>query len=221
LISWCVDEKRERWVAHWLRQWVETIAPGRAVLVHQTSVSDAGDGAFVALPRPEPGGRLALFVRVHSDLVSLGARCGANWLKSWAAVDLLPEVPHICDPTPGDPRFSLSWLTDHDVVAQEGHFLVGCILARTATPDDLAARSLYLRDDAPSLGLHFPLEPGDRLPIPLERGTWTASQVAEAYGLTPSEAAPLLNEMLCTGTAQWAEVPDGPPHTPLSTAGQI
>ena len=91
MIRWCTDEKAERWVARWLGLWVEKIVPGRTVVMHQATVSNAGDEGFAALPRPEPGGRLALLVRVSSNLACLDTcRQGIDWLEYWAAADLLP-----------------------------------------------------------------------------------------------------------------------------------
>lgn len=188
----------------WLQEWTSPLSTERPIVTWECVVAlGRGDEAFEHLPCPEPGSRIVLLVQVTGDLLGDSGHVeDADWVGQWAANQLVPEVSHKCDPVPGDPRFGTEWLRQNGVTAHHGWFTVGCVLARRLTEADLHASSLQVVADSALLPRYFPLAHGEEMPLPLASGIRSARELSSAYGLTVADFAPLLDELLWSGTVR-------------------
>ena len=130
----------------------------------------------------------------------------AGWPVGSGSGVWTPELPHQSDPWPGDPVITPAWLEDERVdVDGAGIGWVGAVLSRRVMPHEFDGLVLVPGTVAPE---HFPALAGRELPIPgrlRARRRWTGYDVADSFGLTASDTAPLIDELLASGAMRTSD----------------
>lgn len=194
MIRWCPDSNHDRWAAAWTAHWLTShLAPDRAVIAVDITL-DSDRRRLPAPPVPPPAGRVILVVRANLNTID-----ATSWLAVWSAAGLSPEIAHACDPLPGDENFDFARAPCPD---QFGRSTAGIVLARRLTTTDLARRRLVIRHRRPFPG-YLPLNVDQSVPLPVASGSYTAAQLADAYGVPDGEIAALIEELVWAGVASF------------------
>lgn len=176
------------WEADWTQRWR---CKGQNVRVFAAFPVELEDRLAVFAAGPGTRLLLTLTHRIGEDanLLSILDRAG------WA-----PEMPHRCDPLPGDPRATLAWREREGILIESMETRVGAILVKRLRPDDLERMRFVALVSSLEPG-HLPLPTDGRLPFPggLIQGPFRVDDFVSAFGVTPRDALPLLDEMIACG----------------------
>jgi hypothetical protein len=146
-----------------------------------------------------PGTRLVLLLRHH---VENGPSRNGGLLSVLDRSGWAPELPHRCDPLPGDARATPAWRAREGILAERlGETLIGLVLAKKLQPADLERTTSFALSGQLEAG-YFPPPADGRLPLPggIPRGEpFSAGDLAPAFGVSPRDAMPLLDELLASG----------------------
>lgn len=200
-------ETLEDWRAAWLRMWRST-EPGREVLtVAAPALVELEEHvARLSLGRDRlpPGTRLVVTCehRVDQEPAS-----GDGWeLPGWS-----PELPHLCDPLPGDPRATAAWRERERILIDPlGRTVIGAVLAKKPRLEEMETTTFLSRSGPSFAQDYFPLPRDGHLPVPerLREGRpCKAGELAAAFGVSLFDAMPLIEELLFSGAL--AIVADG------------
>lgn len=189
----------EDWRAAWLRMW-RSAEPGREVLAVAVPALEELEEHFARLShgrdRLPPGTRLVVTCehRVGQEPAS-----GDGWeLAGWS-----PELPHLCDPLPGDPRATEAWRDRERILIDPlGRTVVGAVLAKKLRLEEMETTTFLPRTGRGLAREYFPLPEDGHLPAPerLREGRpCKAGDLAEAFGVSLTDAMPLIEELLFAG----------------------
>jgi hypothetical protein len=199
VIRWANTADTDRWADQWVCRWTppRAVTGDRHVRTATLVVHCRGNpaSALAATPAPAPGGRLILALTVHRQALD----AGGDWLAILDGRDLTPELPHMCQPVPGDPSFTPAWLDRHTTISDSGFSTVGLLLARRLDDVTLRCATFAVVDRSPLAKLHYPLPPGWALPLPVRGTALSATDIAAALGLRLAHCLVVINELVWAG----------------------
>lgn len=199
------------WQHRWIRRWIHmegNLATGvdpqgstsgasrRPILIARLSSSKDLESALQGFRESStpPGTRLVMTIPVGLDeqwAEPSITRSSACWVE---------EVPHLCDPFPGDPRANGAWFEDQGILMVRGRSMLGVLVVRILRREELTAARFECVQPPTSPALHFPGAESIPLPDDLKGASQcTVFDIAEAFGVTLESAHPLVNEMLASG----------------------
>ena len=199
MIRWANTVDTDRWADRWVFRWSppRAVTGDRHVRAATIVVDCRGNPAsmLAAIPAPAPGGRLILTLTVHRQALD----AGSDWLAILADRDLTPELPHRCQPVPGNPSFTPAWLDRHATISDSDFSTVGLLLARRLDDVTLRYATFAVVDRPPLTKLHYPLPPGWVLPLPVRGTALSATDIGAAFGLRLADCHVLIDELVWAG----------------------
>ncbi|HEV2844978.1 MAG TPA: hypothetical protein VG477_09040 [Thermoanaerobaculia bacterium] len=175
-------------------------AAGREILVAAAPTLEELEErvAQLSCDRLPPGTRLVLTCG-HA----LAGESGGGFREGFKSSGWSPEMPHFCDPLPGDPRATAAWRElERVLVDPSGMTLIGAVLAKTIRPEELEATTFLPLTGRSLAQGYFPLPEDGHLPWPERvRGgaPFRAGDLAEAFGVSLPDTMPLIDELLASG----------------------
>lgn len=200
------------WQAEWKKRWHPPAdrSVWREVIVKALSSFGQVDRCLARLeartPRPRPGSRLILLVAHRVEPPPPAARTFDLRKAGW-----LVELPHLCDPLPGDARGTAAWRERERIwTGASGETVIGMVLSRKISAAEAESAELVTVRRDPEED-YFPAQASGAPPLPellLAGRSFAASELAMAYGLSLVDSLPLLDELLASGLLALLEPAD-------------
>ena len=191
-----VADTLEEWRAAWLRMWCPATPGDRLPSGRRVLVAAGPAGLSRGSDRLGPGTRLVvIFEHSIADVPPTG-----GIFELFAGSDWSPELAHLCDPLPGDPRATAAWRERERILIEpSGRTVIGAVWSKRLQPAE-AATARFLPGPGADLGRdYFPLPADGRLPLPerLTKGeAFGLGDLAAAFGMPPRDAIPIVDELL-------------------------